>query len=204
MAALDDDPGNALQPVGIAQQLIGFEPAVVAEEVVLDPGDRDCVIVGGEIGEHFGIGQQGHGHALPHRPDLGRGQPDGGIRAGQAMVIGFEQVVPLAWRDMPAELGPGLGVELARAVLVEPVILARGAEENPAQNQLADPLWVGLGVCQAEGRAPGAAEHQPFFMARHFAKPLDIGDQVPGGVVLKTGEGGGAPAAALIEQQHVV
>ena len=66
MTPLDDDPGNRLELVGIAQQLTWLQPAIVAEIVVLDPRHCHSAVVGGEVGEHCRVGKQGDGKALPH------------------------------------------------------------------------------------------------------------------------------------------
>src|SRR5690606_20732581 len=69
---------------------------------------------------------------------------------------------------------------------------------------LADPLGVGLGVGEAQGRAPGAADHLPAVDAALLADTLHVRHQVPGGVVLEVGMGGRAAAAALVEQDDAV
>src|SRR3546814_18312811 len=61
-----------------------------------------------------------------------------------------------------------------------------------------------LGISERQRRAPGAAEDHPFFDADHVAKPLDVGDKVPGGVGLEVGMRRRAYAAALVEQDDVV
>ena len=63
---------------------------------------------------------------------------------------------------------------------------------------------MGLGIGEAERRAPAAAEHHPFVDAAHLAQPLDIVDQVPGGVGLEIGVRRRFARAALVEQQHVI
>ena len=63
---------------------------------------------------------------------------------------------------------------------------------------------MGLGIGKAEGRAPAAAEHHPFFDAAHIAQPLDILDQMPGRVRLEVGVRGRFARAALVEQQDVI
>lgn len=59
-------------------------------------------------------------------------------------------------------------------------------------------------ISQGQGRTPGAAEHHPLFDAQVQADPLEVGDQVPGGVVFQAGVRGGAPATALVEGDDAV
>ncbi len=82
------------------------------------------------------------------------------------------------------------------------LLLAQG--KDAAQHHFTDALRVGLRIGERQRRSPGAAEHQPLLDAGHFAQPLDIGHQMPGGVVVQTGVRTGAATAALIEQQNLV
>ncbi len=60
------------------------------------------------------------------------------------------------------------------------------------------------GVGDAEGAAPRAAEHLPAVDAEVLAQALDVGDEVPGGVVVERGERLALAAAALVEQDDAV
>ncbi len=82
------------------------------------------------------------------------------------------------------------------------LLLAQG--EDAAQHHFTDALRVGLRIGERQRRPPGTAKHQPLIDAGHFAQPLDIGHQMPGGVVVQAGVRTGAATAALIEQQHLV
>ncbi|CFP67388.1 Uncharacterised protein [Bordetella pertussis] len=142
---------------------------------------------------------------FPAAPGLGRAQLFGRIVAGQAPVVGRDQVAALFGRDGRHVFFPAVGKQPRRAFLVEPLHFGAPQPENPAHHQFADMLRVGLRVSQRQGRAPRAAEHQPALGAHHFgAQVLDVGHQVPGGVVLQAGVRQRAAAAALVEQQHVV
>jgi len=63
---------------------------------------------------------------------------------------------------------------------------------------------MGFGIGERQRRAPGAAEDEPFFDAHHFAQPLDVGDEMPGGVGFDRGVRGRLSAAALVEEDDVV
>src|SRR5690606_31586056 len=91
------------------------------------------------------------------------------------------------------------------ALLVEPAQLCLTQQENPAHDQGVYVFGMGLRVGQRQGRTPGAAEHHHLVRVQDLgAQALDVGDQIPGGVVFDVGRGGGPAAAALVEQQHVV
>ena len=45
VASLHDDPGDLVQAVRITQLLVRFQPAVVAEVVILDPRDGQSLLV---------------------------------------------------------------------------------------------------------------------------------------------------------------
>src|SRR5688572_32198311 len=68
--ALDDDAGDAPQPLNTGEQLPFLQPTPVRHVMVLDPGDCDRVPVLGELLDHLGVGQQGDGLPLPGAPRL--------------------------------------------------------------------------------------------------------------------------------------
>ena len=58
VAAVHDDAGNALQPSRVADQLPLLQPAGMDEEVVLDAGEGDGIVVLAERRAGLGLGQQ--------------------------------------------------------------------------------------------------------------------------------------------------
>lgn len=115
-----------------------------------------------------------------------------------------EQVVALIQGNRRDVVLPIVGKQATGASLVEPLDFLRTAEEDPTQDQAMHPLWMGLGVGQGQGRAPGTAEQHPFFDAQVLADALQVFDQIPGGVVFQAGVGGGATATALVEGDDTV
>ena len=89
-------------------------------------------------------------------------------------------------------------------VLIEPAQLSRTQHENATQDQLGDPLSVGLRVGEGQRAAPGTAEDLPAFDAQVLPKPFDIRHEVPGRVVVETGVWRAAATAALVEQDDPV
>jgi len=62
-----------------------------------------------------------------------------------------------------------------------------------------------LRVGEGEGGAPGAAEDEvPFGDVEVGAEFLNVGDEVPGGVVFYGGVGAGFAGAALVEEDYAV
>lgn len=205
VAALDDGAGNAAQLVGVADQLAFFHEAGVHEIVVLDAGEGQRRAVGGVALLVARAGQQRDGAVFPLAPGLGRAQLLDGVVAGQAPVIGLDQVVALGLGDRRQVFLPAVREQEGRAFLVEPADLGAAHREDAAQHQLADVGGMRLGIGQRQRRTPGSAEHQPLVRAHDLgAQALDVRDQVPSGVVLQAGVRRGAAAAALVEQQHVV
>ena len=90
------------------------------------------------------------------------------------------------------------------AELIVPFEFGAGQRVDAAHDQFADAIGMRLGIGERQRRAPGAAEHQPFVEAAHLAQPLDVGDQMPGGVGVERGVGRRLSAAALVEQDDVV
>ncbi|MNL64407.1 hypothetical protein D3C87_1886180 [compost metagenome] len=65
-------------------------------------------------------------------------------------------------------------------------------------------LRMGLRVGQGQGRTPGATEQHPFFNAQVLADALEVGDQIPGGVVFQARVGRGSTATTLVESDNAI
>ena len=115
--------------------------------------------------------------------------------------VAAQQVAALGLRQEAGELRMRVGEHRAQPV-EEPVDLAGPAEEHAAQHAAGHPVRIGLGVGQRQRRAPGAAEQQPAVDAEMPAQPLDVLDQVVGGVVGQAAERARPPGAALVEDHH--
>ncbi|MNS68352.1 hypothetical protein D3C72_1016320 [compost metagenome] len=177
---------------------------MVAEVVAFDAGNRQRTLRLGETVDYQRVRAQGRGAALPGRPGLGRVHLGDLVVADQAFVERSEQVVALVQRDRRDVVLPVIGEQAAGAGLVEPFDFLRTAEKDPAQDQAVYPLRMGLRVGQREGRTPGAAKQHPFVDAQVLSNPLQVGDQIPGGVVFQAGVRRGATAAALIESDNAI
>ena len=92
----------------------------------------------------------------------------------------------------------------SRRAVQEPVDLAPASEKDPAQHEAEAAPRMRLAIGQRQRRSPGTAEHQPALDRQMFPQPLDIRDQVRGGVVAQLRPGNRAAGAALIEQDDAV
>ncbi|MCY1415816.1 hypothetical protein D9M71_313110 [compost metagenome] len=126
------------------------------------------------------------------------------VVAGQPLVESLDQITALIHRNGRDVILPVVGEHAAGARLVEPLDFLWPAQEDPTQDQAMHTLGVGLGIGQGQGRTPGATEQHPFFDAQVLAGPLQVFDQVPGGVVFQAGVGGRTTAATLIESDDAV
>src|SRR5260221_12902989 len=63
---------------------------------------------------------------------------------------------------------------------------------------------MGFGIGERQGRAPGAAEDMPALDADELAQPLDIADQMAGGVVDGLAQRQRAAGATLIEDDDAI
>ena len=102
------------------------------------------------------------------------------IGAGEALVVGIQVIVALIDGNGVTVGFPVVREEFGGAVLVEPAYFGVPQQENAAQDDLADPLRVGLRVGKAERAAPGPSKHQPALDPEMLAQSFDVGDQVPG------------------------
>mgnify|MGYP006196881843 CR=1 FL=1 len=133
----------------IAQTLAVIEPALVAKVMRFDPCRRDRIVAFGHVIDRVVLGQKGHGHAFPAVPGACCRAAHRRVGVVEQVDICLQQVAVAAFPRVSDERLPLLGVELACAVLVKPVCLVLPGQEDPAQDQLADPFRVGLGIGQA-------------------------------------------------------
>ena len=183
VAALDDVAGDAGDAGHVPHHVaVAVEKAAVGEIVVLEPGEGERIGRRGIAARLAGV-EHGEG-TLPAGPGAGEAGLLGRVGAEQPLVVGADQVVPLGLGDHLREGLPRLRPEAAGAAAVEPVELGPGHGEDAAQHQRLDAVGMGLGVDQREAGAPGAAEHRPALDLELLADALDVGDEIPGGVVL--------------------
>src|SRR5262249_3649768 len=158
VTAMHDTAGNVAQARRLIEQpAVGFEETLVDEIMVLHA--RKC------FDEAVFIEARGQGApapkrnrlAFPTRPGTRRRQTRVPVRRGQALVEGVEKIAALSFgygADVPIER---VGINVAGAILVEPIDLALTQQEDAAQHKASDALGVLRGVSQRERRAPRAA-----------------------------------------------
>src|SRR5579871_238255 len=118
---------------------------------------------------------------------------------------GAQQASALGRRNGCEVALPGVGEKMAGAAgLIEPIDLVRSAEEDAAQHEAEDALGVGHRIGEPKGAAPAAAVDDPPRDAERLAKALDVGDEVPGGVLGELRMRRRATGAALLEEDDPV
>ena len=139
-------------------------------------------------------------------------QARGGREARPRLVVTGEAAVVGAERGRPRSSG-GIGATYSSqasgkmrvgAALVEPVDLLLAEEEDPPEHELGHALGVRLGVGQRQRAPPRAAEDLPPVDPEVRAERLDVGDEVPGRVVLERSVRRALAAAPLIEEHDAV
>jgi hypothetical protein len=129
------------------------------------------------------------------------------VVAGDVVVAGCADV-EVASRLTAQRLdedGPPFGPYETGGSVVEPVELPATKHEDAAQDELRDPVGMGLGVRERQCAPPRAAEDLPALDAERRTERLDVGDEVPGRVGAQVRCRGGrvrrrAPAPTLVEQ----
>ena len=206
-AAVNHHAGDAGQAVGVAQQLPVFQPRRVREVVRAQPGERHPEA---GIGIPLARGPallQGDDRVLPVTPVLRRAAPDGWIGIGvEQPVVRRNQVL-----GVPAAVGvpPPFRREEPARLVVEPVHVGGTGHGAGHQHHLRHPLRVALGVREPQRHAPRTAPDQPPVDAQVLAQPLDVTDQVLGGVGVQAGaqvrdRRRAPPAAPLVELDETV
>jgi hypothetical protein len=103
-------------------------------------GELILFVVAGESG----VGQKLGGGALPSAPDLRSGEPHGRIVAGEAAIVGGEQIAALGLGDVGEIRLPGIGIKDRRAALVEPIDLLLAEQEDAAEDEFGDAIGMSL------------------------------------------------------------
>ena len=191
--------------IHVAQQLVVvFEEAAVDEVMAFDAGKGQREVVRGTRFDVRLVLPQEAGGAFPYRPGARGRAAHRRVVAGQAAVVGAHQVTAFHLGDCSQIGFPCVRIQRVATLLVEPLQLFPAQHEDAAQHQLGHLVRMGLRVCQRQGRTPRTAKHLPAVDAQVLAHALDVGDQVPGGVVGEFGMRGRLAAATLVEQHDAI
>ena len=147
VTALHDYPGDAADARGIAQQLVvGFEETFVDEVVRLNAREGEGELILLVVAGKGGIGQELE--VAPSQPlqIFAAGESHGRVVAGEAAVVGGEQIDALRLRDVGEVRLPSVRIEDRSATLVEPVDFLHAEEEDAAEDGLGDPIGMSLGI----------------------------------------------------------
>ena len=120
------------------------------------------------------------------------------------MIVGGKQIRALGLRNMVQIRLPGVRIEGGSAALVKPIDLLLAQQKDAAKKEFAHAMGMRFGVGKGQSRTPGSSENLPAVDAEMFAKSLDIGHEVPCGVVLQRRVGSALAAATLIEINDAV
>ena len=173
------------------------------EIVCLQSAHTERHRVRAELLGHLGMRQQVQAAALVAAPAARRRQPSGRVAPEQPVGVGLQQITALGRRYRRHEARVLFGEEPLHAVQ-EPVDLGAAAQEDAAQDEAGATLRMALAVRQCQGRAPGAAKHQPLRDAQPSAQALDVLHQQLGRVVAAFAQGCRLAGAALVKQHDPV
>src|SRR5215207_2990221 len=207
---LHDDPWNVGQSASTRNQLTFGEPAAMKKVMILDAGEsqREGRIT--EIGNQTLIRLKSDGGSLPGAPsDSGR-PVHSGVGVKQQVVVSGDGVTGKgATAQRSEEHFVALGEQLPGGTVVVEIQLAPSECEDSAQHQLRDAVTVLFRVRQGERAAPRATKNLPTLDATMHPQPLDVCNQVPGGVGAEigfrfAGMGLALATATLIEKHDVI
>ena len=154
IAPLDDDAGETGEELGAGEQLPLFEKRVVDEIMRLDTGERELRLARARP-HRIGLRHESEQARFPRAPISGGVAAESGIGAGQAPVIGADEIVALACRNWRGETREGLRKQPRRAaLLVEPVELAAPGGEDAAQNESIYARAISLCIGERQRRPP--------------------------------------------------
>jgi hypothetical protein len=205
VTALHDDTGDVANPRGVAEQLVvRFQKALVGKVVGLNTREGESELILLVAAGKCRIGQQLRGGAFPTAPDSRRDEPHGGILAGEAPIVGRQQIAALALGNMGEVRLPCIRIENGSAALVEPVDLLLAEQEDAAHNEFGHTLRVRLGIGESQGGAPGSSENLPSLDSQVLADLFNIADEVPGGVGFESCVGCALAAASLVKVNDAV
>src|SRR5450631_4258634 len=205
VASLHDRRRNVPDTFYVVQQLhLAAQETAVHEVMAFDASHGESELVLAPFSDAVRIAAQKAGRRFPHGPRACGCHRRSLIGAGEALIVGIQVIVALIDGNGVAVGLPVVREELGGAVLIEPAYLGIPEQENTAQNDLADPLRIGLGVGKPKRAAPRPSEHQPALDAQMLAQAFDVGHEVPGGVLDQAGARAAAAAAPLIEYDDAV
>ena len=136
VAAVDNDAGDAVELVRIAQQLPLVQPAGIDEIVVFDAGKGVGIVFLLERRRGRRLRQKRDRFALPDAPGLGGGKTGRAVIAGQPPVIGKHHFMAFVFRDRGQEAFPFVREHLRDAELIVPVQLGLGQRVDTAHDKL--------------------------------------------------------------------
>ena len=191
------DPGFFAQDPAVFFQKTG-----VVEEVIFQPG-KGAGVFGRAFAQGAVVLDRGEG-VFPIGPDSAKAGFLHQVAREQAAVVGGDQIRAFVLRDGGDEAAPEFGEEGPCPAAIKPVEFGASHQEDAAQHHAGDAFRVGDGIDQGKGRAPAAAETDPAVDLQFLADHLDVGHEVPCGVLDHAGMRARPAAAALIEQDHAV
>ena len=206
ITTLHDRGRNVRDQVRIAQQLvIHLKEAAVHEVVTLNAREGQRLGIRAKISGEGRIRQELARGPFPDAPRARSGHVHGGIVAEQTLGVGLHQRVAFRGWNRGEVVLPCIGIEpAAAALLIEPDQLGTPQQEDAAQHKLGHARGMTLCVREGQCAAPRAAEHLPALDLQVLAHALQVGNQVPGRVLLNASVGRALPAAALVDQDDPV
>ena len=140
----------------------------------------------------------------PIRSRFSRRKPHLCILAGQTAVVGSKQIATLRLRNVRQIRLPGIRVKNRSTALIEPLDLLSAQQEDAAQDQLSDTLWMAFGIGKGQRGAPGTAEYLPALDAQVRPEFLYVRHQVPGSIVIQRCVRRALTATSLVEADNAV
>src|SRR6266446_6899777 len=183
---LHNDAGYPSDPIDILNQIVvRFEEGVVHKVVAFDACKCERKLRVGKLLNHGWIEKKLRSTSFPDAPGARRFQTRRSVFARQPPVIGAYHINAFRfWNDFKI-LFPDIRKDRASALLIEPLNLFGATKKDSAQYEFSCPIRMSLGVSKSERAAPGAADHLPGIYAHIFAQLLDVGNQMPGGVLFE-------------------
>ena len=146
VTTMNNVAGNTRQTISMTQQLIRFQKAIIDKIMRFDTRQTERFMGISKTVQYILITFQSQGRPFPTGPGTGNPQPLQLITAGQALIIGFNQVVLFRRRDRCQKMLPLIGKQAPGTILIKPAQIILTGQKDSAQNHTQHTLRMRFSV----------------------------------------------------------
>lgn len=184
MATVDEDERDSREYRDTVEENAVLEPGVVADVMGHDAGERERECTVTEPGMQAGGRRPFRNSRFPEAPFEGGAFANGRIGVEEAAMDGFDDIAAAVGlgEHRIVKAPPLRGEPGGEASSKDPVELSAQTGGDAEEDEPGDTVCMTLRVCERERATPGSAEEEPTLDCQAILEPLEVGDQMMGGV----------------------